>query len=128
MKGYGNKQALGGSFAYLQMDLVDAADLAFEAQPEHMAALIGLREQKALLRPHAEVVSQIAGDAQVAVLLCTEVTSQSIETMCSWPAQRLVVYSMRPETVRDQLQRHGKDINSYSLLDALQRGQTTLRA
>lgn len=128
MQGYRNKPALGGSFAYLQMDLVDAADLAFEAQPEHMAALIGLREQKALIRPQAEVVSQIAGDAQVAVLLCTEVTSQSIKAMCNWPAQRLVVYSMRPDTVRDQLQRHGKDINSYSLLDALQRGQTTLRA
>jgi adenine-specific DNA-methyltransferase len=128
MQGYGNKPALGGSFAYLQMDLVDAADLAFEAQPEHMAALIGLREQKAVIRPQAEVVSQIAGDAQVAVLLCNEVTSKSIETMCNWPAQRLVVYSMRPDTVRDQLQRYGKDINSYSLLDALQRGQTTLRA
>lgn len=128
MQGYGNKPALSGSFAYLQMDLVDAADLAFEAKPEHMASLIGLREQKALIRPQAEVVSQIAGDAQVAVLLCTEVTSQSIETMCNWPAQRLVVYSMRPDTVRDHLQRHGKDINSYSLLDALQRGQTTLRA
>lgn len=128
MQGYGNKPALGGSFAYLQMDLVDTADLAFEAQPEHMAALIGLREQKALRQPQAEIVSQIAGDAQVAVLLCTGVTSQSIETMCNWHAQRLVVYSMRPDTVRDQLQRHGKDINSYSLLDALQRGQTTLRA
>lgn len=128
MQGYGNKPGLGSSFAYLQMDLVDTADLAFEAQPEHMAALIGLREQKALIRPQTEVVSQIAGDAQVAVLLCTEVTSQSIETMCNWPTQRLVVYSMRPDTVRDQLQRRGKDINSYSLLDALQRGQTTLRA
>lgn len=128
MQGYGNKPALGGSFAYLQMDLVDVADLAFEAQREHMATLIGLREQKALARPQEEVVSQIAGDTQVAVLLCTEVNTQSIEFMCNWPAQRLVVYSMRPDTVRDQLQRRGKDINSYSLLEALQRGQTTLRA
>ncbi len=128
MQGYANKSALGGSFAYLQMDFVDAADLAFEAQPEHMSALIGLREQKALARPQEEVVSQIAGDTQVAVLLCTEVNAQSIDLMCNWPAQRLVVYSMRPDTVRDQLQRHGKDINSYSLLEALQRGQTTLRA
>lgn len=128
MQGYGNKLALGGSFAYLQMDLVDVADLAFEARPEHMAVLIGLREQKALARPQAGIVSQIAGDTQIAVLLCTEVNTQSIELMCNWPAQRLVVYSMRPDTVRDQLQRRGKDINSYSLLEALQRGQTTLRA
>ena len=128
MQGYGGKPALGGSFAYLQLDSFDAADLPFEAGFDHAALLLGLREQRAIPACGNASVQQVAGDAQLAVLLCSEVSESTIDIMASWPAERLVVYSSRPDTVRQLLLQRGKDINSYSLIDALLRGQTTLRA
>ena len=128
MAGYGNKPALGGSFAYLQLDLLDAADVAFEASADHAALLLALRELQALPPQTAGAVRQLAGDAQLALLLCPEVTPQTLETLANWPAERLAVYSPRPDTVRDWLQQAGKPANSYSLLEALLRGQTSLRA
>lgn len=128
MQGYGSKAALGGSFAYLQLDLFDAADVAFEAGADHAALLLALREQRAIATPKEGNVRQVAGDARLAVLLCSEVNQASIDAMANWPAERLAVYSTRPDTVRHLLQGQGRDVNSYSLLDALHRGQTTLRA
>lgn len=128
MQGYGKKPALGGSFAYLQLDLFDTADVAFEASADHAALLLALREQRAITTPTKGNVRQVAGDAQLAVLLCSEVNQASIDAMDNWPAERLAVYSTRPDTVRHLLQNRGRDVNSYSLLDALHRGQTTLRA
>ena len=128
MAGYGNKPALGGSFAYLQLDLLDAADVAFEASADHAALLLALRELQALPPQTGGAVRQLAGDAQLALLLCPEVTPQTLETLANWPAERLAVYSPRPDTVRDWLQQAGKPANSYSLLEALLRGQTSLRA
>ncbi|MDQ5888077.1 MAG: adenine-specific DNA-methyltransferase, partial [Pseudomonadota bacterium] len=128
MAGYGNKPALGGSFAYLQLDLLDAADVAFEASADHAALLLALRELQALPPQTGGAVRQLAGDAQLALLLCPEVTPQTLETLANWPAELLAVYSPRSDTVRDWLQQAGKPANSYSLLDALLRGQTSLRA
>jgi hypothetical protein len=73
-------------------------------------------------------VCLIAGDAQTAVLLCAAVDENTIATLAAWPAERLAVYSPRPATVRNQLEQRGLSVNSYSLLDALLRGQTTLRS
>jgi hypothetical protein len=50
-----------------------------------------------------------------------------IKELVNWPAERLAVYSPRPDTVRQRLESQGITVNSYSLLDALLRGQTTAR-
>ena len=50
-----------------------------------------------------------------------------IEQLAHWPAERLAVYSPRPDTLRQQLESRGITVNSYSLLDALLRGQMTLK-
>lgn len=45
--GYGGKPgysvAQGGEFAYLQLDKIEAADVAFEATPEHVTTLISMQ-------------------------------------------------------------------------------------
>lgn len=128
MQGYGATPALGGSFAYLQLDLFDAADIAFEADSRHAGLLLALREQRAIPAWGDGDVLQVAGDAQLAVLLCREVNEATIDAMAAWPSERLVVYSKRPDTVSQLLRQRGRDVNSYSLLDALLRGQTTARA
>jgi hypothetical protein len=69
----------------------------------------------------------VAGNSDVAVLLCSEVTPKVIKQLAEWPAERLAVYSPRPDTVRQRLESLGVAVNSYSLTDALMRGQTTVR-
>lgn len=185
MQGYGDKPCLGGGFAYLQLDLLEAADVGFEATADHAQQLLALREQQAAVIPglttnrfpansatqrrsgtdsrnpgardgeasthpcdldpcipcrddaqHSaatlpflsaatSIVRWIAGDNQLAVLLCSEVTPDTLAQLAAWPAERLAVYSPRPDSVRDYLLSQGRDINSYSLLDALLRGQTS---
>jgi adenine-specific DNA-methyltransferase len=130
MQGFGGKAGLGGGFAYLQLDLIEMADLSFDATPAHAGQLLALREFGAALPAAAldRPVCLIAGDAQTAVLLCAAVDENTIATLAAWPAERLAVYSPRPATVRNQLEQRGLSVNSYSLLDALLRGQTTLRS
>lgn len=127
MGGYGNKPGLGGAFAYLQMDLIEMADVNFEANTEHAFQLLCLREARTAKLPDAGSIRQVAGNGDVAVLLCTEVTPKVIKELLNWPAERLAVYSPRPDTVRQRLESQGITVNSYSLLDALLRGQTTAR-
>lgn len=127
MRGYGNKLGLGGAFAYLQLDLIEMADVNFEANTEHVFQLLCLREARVAKSPDAGSIRQVAGNGDVAVLLCTEVTPKVIKELASWPAERLAVYSPRPDTVRQRLESQGITVNSYSLLDALLRGQTTAR-
>lgn len=125
--GYGKESGIGGHFAYLQLDLLDAADLPFDMTAEHAALLLGMREQRAIVAPSTDKVQQVAGNGVVAVLLCTEVNAQSLDTIIAWPAERLVVYSSRPDTVRDRLKAAGRGSNSHSLQDAMLRGQTSWR-
>ena len=105
---------------------VNAQKTLQQATADHAALLLALRELQALPPQTGGAVRQLAGDAQLALLLCPEVTPQTLETLANWPAERLAVYSPRPDTVRDWLQQAGKPANSYSLLDALLRGERGL--
>ena len=127
MQGYGGKPGLGGHFAYLQMDAIELADVSFETQPEHVFQLLSLRETRTATQSDGGIIQRVAGNGEVDVLLCTEVNEAVIEQLANWPAQRLAVYSPRPDTLRHQLESRGVTVNSYSLLDALLRGQMTLQ-
>ena len=133
MQGYGNKAGLGGSFAYLQLDKIEAADVLFDATPEHAAQLLSLQYNRAALvgislqafNNKASGVRPIAFDGQVAVLLLPTPDEAALAELLAWPAARLVVYSPRPETVRQLCEDAGRPVVSYSLHDALLRGQQT---
>lgn len=128
MLGNDELAGLGGAFAYLQLDLIEQADLNFEANADHAFQLLCLREARAVKVPAVNgAVQQVAGNTDVAVLLCSEVTPKVIKQLAEWPAERLAVYSPRPDTVRERLESVGVAVNSYSLTDALMRGQTTVR-
>ena len=127
MAGYADKPGLGGSFAYLQLDAVEPPDVAFEATAEHARALLALRTTHCALPPatDADAVQLIARDAAAGVdtLLAFDVDDAVIETLANWPSPRLAVYSTRPDTVAELLGARGINVNSYSLHDALMRGQ-----
>ncbi|MBA1379987.1 site-specific DNA-methyltransferase [Pseudomonas brassicacearum] len=125
---YGTKGFLPGGFAYLQMDKMDSADVPFESSLSHAAQLLSLRyRQRAMINTGDSSILQIASDGELAVLLASHINDETLQKLAEWPARRLAVYSSRPESVADHLARNGKSANSYSLLDALLRGQTTHR-
>ncbi|MGX7005665.1 site-specific DNA-methyltransferase [Caballeronia sp. KNU42] len=125
IKGYGSTKGLGGTFAYLQLELVEPADLAFDVAPHQAFELLSLRENQTIQPVENGSVQCIAGNHELAILMCTDVTVEAVEKIASWPARRLAVYSTRPDAVLERLAAFGVQINSYSLIDALLRGQTT---
>ncbi len=127
MQGYGSKPGIGGHFAYLQLDAIELADVSFDTKPEHVFQLLSLRETRTATLPDGASIQRVSGNGEVDILLCAEVNEAVIEQLANWPAERIAVYSPRPDTVRQQLESRGITANSYSLLDALLRGQMTLR-
>ena len=125
IQGYGKQPSLPGTFAYLQLDLMEAADIEHEATPNHELLMLYLRNQKTLRNEDATKVQCIAAGEGVAVLYCPTVDDAAIEYLASLQAERLAVYSLRPDTTQQELEARGKQVNSYSLFDVLMRGQTT---
>ena len=136
MAGYGGKLgytvAQGGEFAYLQLDKIDAADVAFEATPDHAATLLYM--QKAALAPveYAQsAICLIAKGPDWLMVLCAHVTEQVLQDLCALPAQhgvaRLVVYAPRPKAVAALLAERGVEAVTYSIADALLQAQAGRR-
>ncbi len=129
MMGFASDPPLGGSFAYVCVDRVEPSDVAFEATNEHSRALLSLRVGQAALPPSTSQVQIIARDVSSGVdtLLVTVVDEAAIEALVAWPSARLAVYSSRPDTITELLSERGREVNSYSLHEALLRGQTPSR-
>jgi adenine-specific DNA-methyltransferase len=126
MHGYAGNPGLGGHFGYLKMDTIELADLAFDSTPEHVFQLLALREIGGVAQRGDGAVQRVSGNGEVDILVCPEVDESVIERLRQWPASRIAVYSPRPDTVRQLLESRGVTVNSYSLLDALLRGQMAL--
>ena len=127
IQGYGGKPGLGGDFAYLRLDLIEPADVAFDASADHAFQLLNLRLNRRAGAVPRGLILPLANDSEVAVLLCPEVTVKTVEQLVNWPSTRLAIYSPRPDTVAEALASRGRTVNSYSLLEALLRGQITLQ-
>ena len=130
--GYGGKPgyslAQGGEFAYLQLDKLEAADLAFDTTPAHAATLLGLQHAGAVPVQAAQAeVQTIARGADWLMLLCPSVTPQVLDALCALPAAqqvaRLVVYAPRPKALAALLAERGVEAVTYSLADALLQSQ-----
>ena len=127
IQGYGGKPGLSGDFAYLRLDLIEPADVAFDASADHAFQLLNLRLNRRAGAVPRGLILPLANDGKVAVLLCPEVTAKTVEQLLNWPSTRLAIYSPRPDTVAEALASRGRTVNSYSLLEALLRGQITLQ-
>ena len=112
-----------GDFAYLTIDKLDPADARFDATPEHIFQLLVMRHSQAA-RPYPEgAIKTVASDEHAAVVYLPEVTAYAIERLQSMVQAKLVVYSSRPQTVSEKLERSGKTIISHSAADAIVNGQ-----
>jgi adenine-specific DNA-methyltransferase len=134
MAGYGSKPGYtveqGGEFAYLQLDKIEAADVAFEATSEHATALLFMRE--AAVAPVSiaqEFIQMIAKGGDWLTVLCTHVTPETIDALVALPAAhgvaRLAVFCPRPKALAALLDERGVEANTYSITDALLKGQVS---
>ena len=126
--GYGGKPgytvAQGGEFAYLQIDKIEAADIAFDATPAHAATFLSM--QKAAVAPVSTAraaINIIAKGADWLLLLCPDITPQVLDDLCTLPAQhgvaRLAVYAPRPKALAALLAERSVQAITYSIADAL---------
>lgn len=123
INGKNTQKALGGSFAYLQLDLLQSADALFELTPEHATLMLRLREAQAAGVETNEAVIVIASNDTLAVLVCPVVSKTAIKQLLAYPCERVAVYSDRPDTVEAAFIKAGRVVNSYNLADSLIRTQ-----
>ena len=131
---YGGKPgytpAQGGEFAYLQLDKIDAADVAFEATTAHASTLLSMRETAAAPVAIADNgIQVIAKSGDWLTVLCAQATPATIDALVALPATygaaRLAVFCPRPKGLAALLQARGVEANTYSLADALIKGQVS---
>lgn len=132
MTGYGGKPgysvAQGGEFAYLQLDKIEAADVAFEATPEHATTLISMKNTAVAPVECAQAAIQvIASSGDWLTVICHEATPEALDALAALPAQhglaRLAVFCPRPKALAALLAERGLEANTYSIADALLKGQ-----
>lgn len=127
IQGYGGRPGLAATFAYLQLDLIEAADAPFEASAEQAFLLLALRRFGGVRLPQAGPVQWLGRVDDCDVLLCAAVTAETVQALAAWTglhrAGRLAVYSPRPETLREWLAAVGVAANCYALGQALALGQ-----
>lgn len=119
IQGKNTQKALGGDFAYLQLDLIQQADALFDLTPEHTTLMLKLRETQTAELISEQEVTIIAQDTNLAVLICPRVSKEAIITLLSYPYERMAIYSDRPDTITSAFEKEGRIINSYNLADIL---------
>jgi adenine-specific DNA-methyltransferase len=131
--GYGGKPghtlAQGGEFAYLQLDKLDAADVALDASLHHAATLVLMRNS-ALAPANIEqaAIHVVAKGPDWLMVLCADTGTAALQTLPTLPAQhgvaRLVVVTPRPKSVALWLAEQGVEAQTLSLREVLVQGQT----
>ncbi|WP_374316839.1 site-specific DNA-methyltransferase [Aquabacterium sp.] len=132
MQGYGGKDAhsldRGGEFAYLQLDKLDAADVALDATADHASTLLTMRHAAAAPVTHQSgAVRLIAKGADWLMALCPTVNEQVLDALCGLPDRhqvaRLVIYAPRPKALAALLAERGLEAQVHALRQALIQGQ-----
>ena len=132
--GYGGKPghtlAQGGEFAYLQLDKLDAADVALDASLHHAATLVLMRNSALAPVDIAQAAIQVvAKGSDWLMVLCADTGTAALQTLPELPAQhgvaRLVVVTPRPQSVALWLAEQGVEAQTLSLREVLVQGQTS---
>lgn len=132
MQGYGGKDAhsldRGGEFAYLQLDKLDAADVALDATADHATTLLTMRHAAAAPVTHQSgAVRLIAKGADWLMALCPTVNAQVLDELCGLPDRhqvaRLVIYAPRPKALAALLAERGIEAQVHALRQAMIQGQ-----
>jgi len=125
MAGYVGTPGLGGSFAYLTLDLVDPADAQLDAGSHQITQLLSLRLQGAAIAPssYLDPMIVLAANQDIAAVYIPSVTQDAIAATVALPHRRLLVFSTRPDTVGELLTAAGKLCDSRSVGKEISAGQ-----
>lgn len=132
MRGYGGKPGFnliqGGEFAYLQLDKLDAADVAIDATPEHAVNLLAMRHAAAVPVAYQNGdIHLIAKGVDWLMTVCSAVNAHVLDKLCNLPKQhnlpRLIVYASRPKALAALLAERGVEAQVHALHQALIQGQ-----
>ena len=120
----------GGEFAYLQLDKIVPADIVFEGTSDHALTLLSMREAAvAPISIEQSNIQLIAKGSDWLAVLCPQVTTETIDELAAvqstYGVARLVVYCQRPKALAGLLADRGVEANSYSITDALLKGQVS---
>ncbi|CAG0903214.1 unnamed protein product [Darwinula stevensoni] len=126
MTGYGKTAGMGGRFAYLNLDKFDSADVIFDAKPANLRQLLALRfcGGAVLDDPGADSINVLASSTQTAVIYLPTVTQVALDAAAQLPQPRLMIFSDRPDSVREILQAMGKECDSRPVGQEIVSGQT----
>jgi len=118
----------GGEFAYLQLDKLEAADVALDATADHAATLLTMRHAAAVpVAQQSGPVRLIAKGSDWLMALCPTVDEQVLDDLCDMPERhrvsRLVVYAPRPKVLAGLLAERGIEAQVHALGQALIQGQ-----
>jgi adenine-specific DNA-methyltransferase len=128
--GHGDKPPMEVSennFAYIELDKLDPADARLDATQDQTFQLLTMRNALAAQPMPAGAAKVIAQDQNTAIVYLPEVNAEALRDLHLIPQGKLVVYSSRPQTVAEKLERSGKTGISYSASDAIMVGQTGTR-
>ncbi len=127
ISGYGNEPGLGGDFAYLRLDLIEEADLMFDAQAEHAYGLLCLRETGvARVAPQNTDIWPVDIHEGAATLVCPRLSERLVSQLAALDANRLIVYTDRPDSLMDHWEQAGHThivLQAYSLETAMRWAQ-----
>lgn len=119
-----NDDGLKRSFAYLTLSKIEEADLLFEASPHHAYAMLCLRERGAIRQANQNaLIWPVAENMQSAIVVCPMTSVEAISKLKKLNYQRLVVYTDRPDSLREALEGADVEVVAYPLEEALRWGQ-----
>lgn len=123
IEGYGNTPGLGGDFAYLTLAKIEEADLMFDATAEHAYALLCLRETGSVQLPSTAPVWIVSASDRAAVVVCPSGNDAAVKEILAMGFTRVIVYTDRPDSIRQHLEDSGVNAEAHSLETALRFGQ-----
>ncbi|HQQ69623.1 MAG TPA: site-specific DNA-methyltransferase [Alicycliphilus sp.] len=132
IQGYGGKSgyplAQGGEFAYLQLDKFDGADVLLDAEAQHAATLLSMRNMAITpVNTAPTAIFMIVKQADWLLVLCQDTAPATLAALGALhqehPGARLLVVSPRPKAVALWLAEQGIAAQTQALHEVLTLGQ-----
>lgn len=110
MKGYGKKEALGGTFAYLRTFRIEHGDLPFEATTEMLWNTLCLMHGGVIAPMPSEAVKRLPTDE--VIFFCQDPGDEELAELARLLSDGGVVYTDRPTAVSDLFEDSAVDVRS----------------
>jgi len=127
IQGYSEKEGADGCFAYIRAIKKKEEDLPYlsENLATYALQILSIRNTGGVRLPQKTKIKVISSDADLSVVVCEEVNQSVIDKLKTWPAEKISIYSSRPNSIKEGMIGSGKTVNAYSLMDVVVSGVFT---